>query len=322
MDILVFLENQQGTLHRISREAVVAAQEFAREPGLSVAAFWLGTLPPGVAEELNALGVAEWIQVSSPVLNDYSADGYTAAFCELIRQEQPRYIFMGHSYRVRDFVPRVSTRLNRPFISDVIHFAWKEQGPVFTKQIFNAKMVTDMQAQGDGPVLVSFQAAAFSEEKLAAGSPAAREMTLDLPADIVRSRAEEPFQEETGGVDLTAADLIVSIGRGIGKKENIPLAQALADKMGAELGSSRPLVDAGWMPPQRQVGSSGQSVAPKLYFALGISGAIQHVIGMKGSKNVVAINKDPEAPIFEIADYGVVGDILELIPLLTEALPG
>lgn len=320
MDILILMEEQQGKIHRMSREAVVAAQEFAGTHQLKTAALIFGDSNQALAQEASEFGVDEILTVPNSALNDYSADGYTAALAQVVKQENPRYVFMGHSYMARDFVPRVSARLNCPFIGDVIGIVEKEGSPAFTKQVFNAKLVTDVSPKIDGPVLVGFQAGAFSSEKLSAGSPVIREVSVELSDADIRTTSETPFQEETGGVDLTAADLIVSIGRGIGKRENIPIAETLAQKMGAELGSSRPLVDVGWMKPQRQVGSSGQSVSPKLYFALGISGAIQHVIGMKASKNVVAINKDPDAPIFEIADYGVVGDILELMPLLTEAL--
>ncbi len=321
MDILVFLEEHQGKIHRMSREAIVAAQEFAQSHQYSVSALILGDPSKHLFDEAAEFGVDECITVDHPLLATYSADGFTAALTQIISAEKPSYIFMGHSYMVRDFVPRVSARLHCPFIVDVIGIVDRDGGVAFTKQVFNAKMVTDVQPMTSGPVIVSFQAAAYSAEKLKAGSPSHREVTVNLAETDIRVTSEAPFQEETGGVDLTAADLIVSIGRGIGKQENIPVAEALAQRMGAELASSRPLVDAGWMPPQRQVGSSGQSVSPKLYFALGISGAIQHVIGMKSSKHVVAINKDPDAPIFEIADYGVVGDIMEIMPLLTEALP-
>ncbi|MFQ6614118.1 MAG: electron transfer flavoprotein subunit alpha/FixB family protein [Fidelibacterota bacterium] len=321
MDILVFLEEHQGKIHRMSREAVVAAQEFARDRGFKISALILGDSQERLSSEAAGFGVDECLVVPHPLLNAYSADGFTAAFAQIIQAENPRYIFMGHSYMVRDFISRVSARLHCPFIGDVIGITDHEGSPAFTKQVFNAKMVTDVCPQGEGPILISFQAAAYSADKLSPGAPVWRETSIELMEADLRAKSEEPFQEASGGVDLTAADVIVSIGRGIGKQENIPLAEALAEKMKAELGSSRPLVDAGWMPPQRQVGSSGQSVTPKLYFALGISGAIQHVIGMKGSKNVVAINKDPDAPIFEIADYGVVGDILELMPLLIEAIP-
>jgi electron transfer flavoprotein alpha subunit len=208
----------------------------------------------------------------------------------------------------------------KPFLVDNVDVSTNEGNAVFTKQMFNAKLFSDVIPTGDGPYLISFQSAAFSSEKVDLGSAAVRNCTVNLDVSMIRTESEEPFQEEAGGIDLTSADIIVSIGRGIGKEENIPLAVELSKALGGELAASRPVVDSGWLPSAHQIGSSGQSVSPKLYLALGISGAIQHVVGMKGSKNIVTINKDPDAPIFEISDYGVVGDILEIIPKLTEAI--
>jgi electron transfer flavoprotein alpha subunit len=209
--------------------------------------------------------------------------------------------------------------LQRPFLCDVISLNTAND-LTFTKQAFNAKLAADLGVASEGTVLVSFQSAAFNADLISSGSADIREVAVDLNEGMIKTTAEEPFQEEAGGVDLTAAEIIISIGRGIGKEENLPIAEALAQAIGGEISSSRPVVDSGWLPSFRQIGSSGQTVSPKLYFALGISGAIQHVVGMKGSKNIVAINKDGEAPIFELADYGVVGDLLEIVPKLTEAI--
>ena len=189
----------------------------------------------------------------------------------------------------------------------------------FVKQVLNAKLNATVSASSD-TVILSFQSAAFSDEDLVPGSCASRPFEVNLDTAMVRSETEELFQEDAGDVDLENAEFIISVGRGIEKEENIPMVFALAKALGAEVSASRPVGDSGWMESFRQVGSSGQTVAPKLYFSLGISGAIQHVVGMKGSKNILAINKDSEAPIFEIADYAVIGDILEIIPKLLEAL--
>jgi electron transfer flavoprotein alpha subunit len=320
MDILVLLEERNGSLHRMSLEAVAAAQALGRDLGLSTAALALGADASALAEEAAARDLGEVLVVNEPLLKDYSSDGYAGAVRQVIEQESPRYVMAGHTYRVRDFLPKVSARLRKPLIGDVIAYRVENGAPVFVRQVFHAKLVADVVPQGDPPVLVSFQAAAFQAEAAASGSAPVREVSVSLSPEQIRTRAEAPFQEAAGGVDLTAAEVIVSVGRGIGKEENLPVAQALAEALGAELGSSRPVVDAGWLPSAHQVGSSGQSVAPKLYLALGISGAIQHVVGMKGAQHIVAINKDPEAPIFEVADYGVVGDLLEIVPVLTEAV--
>ncbi len=304
MDILIVLEESNGQIHRMGLESIAAGQHLADEMGLTAGALQLG----------------EVLKVNDALLESYSADGYSEAVKQIIDQENPTYVLFGHTYQVRDYVPRLSAKLNKPFLVDNIAIRVENGQPIFTKQMFNAKLSADVEANGSGPFLVSFQSAAFSMDAAAAGSASIRETAVQLDTAMIRTKSEPPFQEEAGGIDLTSADIIVSIGRGIGKEENIPLAIELSKALGGELAASRPVVDSGWLPSAHQIGSSGQSVSPKLYLALGISGAIQHVVGMKGSKNIVTINKDPDAPIFEISDYGVVADILEIIPKLTEAI--
>ncbi|MBT7495174.1 MAG: electron transfer flavoprotein subunit alpha/FixB family protein [Candidatus Marinimicrobia bacterium] len=320
MDILIILEDSNGKIHRMGLESIVAAQKMASGLGLTMGAVVMGANGDALANEASAYNIGEVIKVNDDLLVSYSSDGYAEAVKQIIEQENPTYVLFGHTYQVRDFAPKVSAKLMKPFLVDNVAFSTDGGKVVFAKQMFNAKLFSDVTPNGDGPYLVSFQSAAFSADKIETGSAAVRDGSIALDASMIKTESEDPFQEEAGGVDLTSAELIVSVGRGIGKEENIPLAQALAKALGAELASSRPVVDAGWLPSAHQVGSSGQSVSPKMYLALGISGAIQHVVGMKGSKNIVAINKDPEAPIFEIADYGVVGDVLEIVPKLTEAL--
>ncbi len=320
MDILIVLEDNNGKIHRMGLESIVAAQKMAGGLGLSMGAVVLGANANALAEQASGYSIGEVIKVNDDLLASYSSDGYAEAVKQVIEREKPTYVLFGHTYQVRDYAPKVSAKLMKPFLVDNVAVSTEGGKAVFTKQMFNAKLFSDVSPSGDGPYLVSFQSAAFSADKVETGSATVREGSVTLDTSMIKTESETPFQEEAGGVDLTSADLIVSVGRGIGKEENIPLAQELAKALGAELASSRPVVDAGWLPSAHQVGSSGQSVSPKMYLALGISGAIQHVVGMKGSKNIVAINKDPEAPIFEIADYGVVGDVLEIVPKLTEAL--
>ncbi len=320
MDILVVLENKHGAIHLMSREALAVAQEIGSECGLSVGALALGADATPLAAVACDLALDEVLLLEHDLLANYTADGFSTAVAEVISSEQPRYIFFGHTYQVRDYVPRISAKIRRPFLNDVVTYSIVNGKPEFSKQAFNAKLIATLQTLNDGPILVSVQSAAFSAEALQIGSATVRAVNVDLSDTAIRTRPEEPFQEATGGVDLSSAEIIVSVGRGIGKEEHILMAQKLAKVLGAELAASRPVVDADWLPPHHQVGSSGQTVAPKLYLALGISGAIQHVVGMKGSKNIIVINKDLEAPIFEIADYGVVGDVLEILPKLTAAL--
>ncbi len=320
MDILIVFEAKDGQAHRMSLETVAAAQSMAKELNLTTAVLTMGKDAKSLAENASALDVGEVLTLEHDLLTEYSADGYTEALKQIIAQESPTYVVMGYTYQARDWVPKVSAQLAIPYISDVISVKAEGDSPVFTRMVYNGKLISDITPTRGDTAIVSFQAAAYPEDSVISGSAETRSVEVELDASMIRTVSEPPFQEESGGVDLSGAEVIVSVGRGIGKEENIPLVEALAKSLNAEVGSSRPIVDAGWLPTFRQVGSSGQSVAPKLYLALGISGAIQHIVGMKGSKNIVAINKDAEAPIFEIADYGVVGDILEILPKLTEAI--
>ena len=310
MDILVVLEDNRGSLHRMSKEAIAGAQKM----GGSISALAIGVNADAMAGELSGVDLTEVITINHDLVSSYNADGYSDVVSQVIKSESPQTIVIGHSYQTRDFMPRVSAKLDIPFIPDIISM---DDGIV--KQVLNAKLNALVTTSAD-QVILSFQSATFSEEAMVTGSCLTRSIEVNLDSSIVRSEAEDPFQEDAGDVDLESAELIVSIGRGIEKEENISMAFDLAKVLGAEVSASRPVVDSGWVESFRQVGSSGQTVAPKLYFSLGISGAIQHVVGIKGSKNILAINKDPDAPIFEIADYAVVGDLLDIIPKLIEAL--
>lgn len=310
MDILVVLEDNRGSLHRMSKEAIIGAQQL----GGSISALAIGDNADALASELSGFDLEEVITVKHDLVSSYNADGYAMVVQKVVESESPKTILAGHTYQTRDFMPRVSAKIDAPFIPDIISI---DDG--LTKQILNAKLNATVSSSNEQMIL-SFQSAAFSEESIKPGFCSSRSFDVSLDSSQVRAESEDPFQEAAGGVDLESADLIVSIGRGMEKEENISLAFDLAEALGAEVSASRPVVDSGWVEPFRQVGSSGQNVSPKLYFALGISGAIQHVVGMKGSKNILAINKDPDAPIFEIADYAVVGDVLEIVPKLIEKL--
>ena len=320
MDILVVLEDSNGKIHRLALEAIVGAQKLAESQNLNVSVLAIGLNASNLASEAAQYEFDKVLKVKNDHLSTYSSDGYTEAVMQVIERESPKYILFGHTYQVRDFVPKLSAKLMKPFLADSVAFETNEDATVLTKQMYNAKLLSDMVPVNEPPYLVSFQSAAFSSDNIKPGNAQIVDYDISFDPSIIKTQSEEPFKESSEDLDLTSADLIVSVGRGIGKEENIPLAKELAQVIGADLSSSRPVVDSGWLPSVHQVGSSGQSVAPKMYLALGISGAIQHVVGMKGSKNIVAINKDPDAPIFELADYGVVGDLLEILPKLTEAL--
>ena len=252
------------------------------------------------------------------MLKEYTADGYTAAVDALVRKTNPRIVLFPHTYQARDFAPKVATRFGQVLISDVIAARVEAGSPIFVRLLFQGKLNGDVRPTGNGPYFASIQAGAWRADSLKSGSAEVETFSPRLDAANIREKPEAPFRESARAVDLTAAEIIVSVGRGIKEKENIPVVEELAKALGAELAASRPICDAGWLPMERQVGSSGQTVAPKVYMAVGISGAIQHLVGMKGAKTIVAINKDPNAPIFEVADYGIVGDLFEVVPALVE----
>ena len=320
MSILIILEDNNGKIHRMGLESIAGAQKLASSTGLKTSAVVMGSNADALADEASQFDLGEVIRIKDELLSNYSSDGYAHAVKQIIDSESPTYVLFGHSYQVRDYVPKLSAKLMKPFLADNIALNVNGDTMTLTKQMFNAKLFSDVTPSDVGPHLISLQSAAYNADTIASGSPSVRDYEVSLDSSMLKTQSEEPFKESAEDLDLTAAELIVSVGRGIGKEENIPLAQEFAKTIGAELSSSRPVVDSGWLPSVHQVGSSGQSVSPKMYLALGISGAIQHVVGMKGSKNIVAINKDPDAPIFEIADYGVVGDVLEILPKLNEAL--
>ncbi|HTS69518.1 MAG TPA: electron transfer flavoprotein subunit alpha/FixB family protein [Terriglobia bacterium] len=320
--ILVFAEHQGGKLNRPTWEALAAAQHLAQGLGTTVTAVLMGNNLAPLAAELAAAAVQEVLSVDSPLLAEYTADGYALALRAVIEQQKPRFVVFSHTYQVRDFAPKLATALDRGLVSDCLGYRNEDGKLIFVRQVFQGKYCADVELAGDAPYFVSFQAAAFREDAVQRGaSPAPiNPVAVELSPESIRAKPGERFREAKQAVDLTQAELIVAVGRGIKAPENVDLAKKLADALGAELGASRPICDNGWLPMDRQIGSSGQTVAPKLYLALGISGAIQHMVGMKGSSTVVAINKDKEAPIFEVATYGIVGDIFEIVPPLIEEI--
>lgn len=318
--ILVVAEQREGKLNRVSLETIAAAQAIAAETNWTIEAAVFGSGVAAFATELAGKKLAKVYAIESPKLAKYEPDGTVAALKGFIQQKQPKLVLMPHTYQVRDFAPQLATGLGRTLISDAIGFHKAGDKLVFTRQMFQGKFAADVSFACDPPHFVTFQAGAFRGDKAEAGASAAPVETVNVEiADaLIRNQAEAPFKEAKQAVDLTQAEIIVSVGRGIKEEKNIALAKALADALGGEIAASRPICDSGWLPMDRQIGSSGQTVAPKLYLAVGISGAIQHIVGMKGARSIIAINKDAEAPIFEIADFGVVGNLFDILPLLTE----
>ncbi len=322
--ILVFVEHRAGVVSKQAIEAIAAASDLAGQRGgsgsaLAITAVILGAVDSAVVQEIAGYNVAKVVHATNAKLNDYTPDGYTDAMEQVVRKLEPEFVVMPHTYLVRDFAPKLAARFEKALISDCIRVRTENGSSTFTRRIFLGKVDADVVSDGAAPIFVTFQSGAYRADQAQKGSGAPVE-TMEVEVGEIRMTPEEPFQEVKQAVDLSKAEIIIAIGRGIKGKENIALAEKLAEVLGGDIAASRPICDAEWLPIDRQIGSSGQTVAPKLYIALGISGAIQHLVGMKNSGTIVAINKDPEAPIFDIADYGIVGDLFEAVPVLTEEL--
>ena len=319
--ILVIAEQKDGKLNRASWEAIAAAQQLSGgSMPLTVAV--AGQRVAAAAGELAQAAVAEVIAVEHEALAHYTPDGFVIALQQVVSQASPALVFLPHTYQTRDFAPTLAARMDCAIVTDVIGVKNEGGTPAFSRPMFQGKLTADVVPQGPGPHFVTIQIGAFRADAAAKGSAAAPVSSASITIDQaqLRQKPEAPFQEAKQAVDLSQAERIVAVGRGIKSQENLAVAEQLAKAFGAELAASRPICDNGWLPMERQIGSSGQTVAPKLYVALGISGAIQHLVGMKGSRTIVAINKDAEAPIFEVADYGVQGDLFELAPAIIAEL--
>lgn len=311
MNSLIIIEHKNGKIHRMSKEAIAGAQKL----GSKITALVIGRDCENVAKDLLNFEMEKTIIVNHDLVPSYNVDGYKAVIKQVFDSVDPKMIIAGHTYQSRDFMPRVSAALDVPLIADLIEV----ENDRYVKQVMNSKLNASITSNQDR-VILTFQSASFSEDDIIKGSNNLEQFEVSIDPSSIKSKTDDPFQESSSEVDLESADFIVSVGRGIEKEENKSIAFDLAQVLGAEVSASRPVVDAGWLPTARQVGSSGSTVSPKLYFSLGVSGAIQHVVGMKGSKNILAINKDPDAPIFEISDYAVVGDVLEIVPKLINKL--
>jgi electron transfer flavoprotein alpha subunit len=318
--ILVVVEQRESKLNRVSWETITAGQAIAAATGWTLDAAVVGSKASALASEVAAKKVAKVYAVESPKLEHYTPDAFAAGLNQFLIAKQPKLVLMPHTYQVRDFVPKLATSMGRTVISDCIGFKHENGKLVFTRQMFQGKFTADVSFTSDAPWFVTFQNGAFRGDQAEAGPSAApvETVSVDIADGVVRTKPQEVFKEVKQAVDLTQAEIIVSVGRGIKEQKNIEMAKQLADALGGEIAASRPICDSGWLPMDRQVGSSGQTVAPKLYLALGISGAIQHIVGMKGARAIIAVNKDSEAPIFEIADYAVVANLFDIVPPLIE----
>ncbi|HEV2289664.1 MAG TPA: electron transfer flavoprotein subunit alpha/FixB family protein [Candidatus Acidoferrales bacterium] len=323
MKILLITEQREGKWNKVSFETLAAAQQTTSQAGGSLSGVVIGQGISGLADELAEFKLDEVLLVENALLDKYTPDGYSIALRQVIEQAKPDIVLFPHTYQVRDFAPKLAASLGKGMIGDCVGYRYENGKLIFVRQMFQGRTAADVVFQGAAPWFASFQSGAFRADlaaKKEGGNAAIKPIAVELKSEQIRTKPLDLFREAKQAVDLTQAPILVSIGRGIKAPENIPLAEKLAKALGAELSASRPICDEGWLPMERQIGSSGQTVSPKLYLALGISGAIQHVVGMKGSRCIAAINKDQNAPIFEIADYGVVGDLFEIVPALTEEL--
>ncbi len=324
--ILVVVEQREGKLNRVSFETLAGAQALAKETGWTVEAAVVGDGIASVAAEIAKTAVAKVYAIEDKALEPYTPDGFVTALKAFIEAGKPKLVLLPHTYQVRDFAPRLAAALGTVLVSDAVGYKLEGGKLLFTRQMFQGKFVADVSLAGEGtggnagagPWFISFQTGAFRGDQVESGAAPIEQ--VKATTGEIRTRPEAPFREAKQAVDLTQAEIIVSVGRGIKEQKNIEIARALADALGGEIAASRPICDAGWLPMERQVGSSGQTVSPKLYLALGISGAIQHIVGKKGSRTIIAINKDADAPIFEVADVAVVGDLFAIVPALTEEI--
>jgi electron transfer flavoprotein alpha subunit len=316
-DILVVAETRRGELRDVSLELVTAALGIKEPAGGRLRVAVLDPQPEQYSSALSVEGVDELLLVATPV-EHFEAHVYGRAVGELIEAERPGLVVLGHTIDSLGFGPAVAAHRGLGFASDVVSLAW-EDGPVAVRGAYGDKLLAELEFPGKETTLVMLRPGTFEPASAGAGSVATR--TVELALDGAASTEHLGFEEvQEAGVDITKAPFLVSIGRGIEDKDEIPRFEALAERLGATLSVSRPLVDAGWMPSARQVGQSGKTVKPRVYLAMGISGAVQHLAGMRTAETIIAVNTDPEAPIFGVAHYGAVADLFEVADELEQAL--
>ena len=323
MKILFVTEQRGGHWNKVSFETLAAAQQIAQQAKGALSGAVIGKGIAALADQLSGYQLDEVLSIEHDLLAEYTPDAFSIALRQTIESAKPDLVLLPHTYQVRDFAPKLAASMQRGMIGDCIGYHHENGKLIFVRQMFQGRTAADVVFTGAPPWIASFQAGAFRADlavKHATGKAPVKSVSVELKPEQIRTRPLELFREAKQAVDLTQAPILVSVGRGIKAPENIPMAEKLAKLMGGEVSASRPICDEGWLPMDRQIGSSGQTVMPKLYLALGISGAIQHVVGMKGARTIAAINKDQNAPIFEVADYGIVGDLFEIVPAMIEEL--
>ena len=316
--IFVVTEHKDNKFKPITSELLVFAQRMSRDFGEPITAVVLGSSVTALADELKTKKIDRVIMADHESLRDYSPDAYVEILKAIIGQEKPFAVLIGHTTQGMDFAPRLAVGLRRPLIAGCVEYENQAGKLILTRQIFNAKMNMRTSPKGEAPYLATASPGAFPGDEVEVGGNAEVVSFSVQTAAASRRKVLERLEAEKGKADLTAAPIIVSGGRGLKQKENFNIIFELAEAVGGSVGASRPVVDAEWLPREYQIGSSGQTVSPRLYFAIGISGAIQHLVGMQTSRCIVAINKDAEAPIFKVAHYGIVDDLFKVVPVLTK----
>lgn len=315
--ILLLAEQRFGSINETTLELITAAKKFAElKPG-KISLAILGEKIGDFAKTLSKLPVDEVIKVENPLLKDYTPDGYAKVMVELVKKTDTETILIAHTYQGMDLSAKIATKLNIGLASNCSNFELKDDTILWTRPAYNTKLKQKIFLK-DKTLMATIERGAFPQAKQAENQAAITEHKTDLKESDIRTKVKEVISVMKGSTDISKEKILVAAGRGIGKPENIHLLKELAKALGGDLAASRPVVDAGWTERERQVGQSGKNVSPDLYLACGISGAMQHVSGMKKSKCIVAINKDPDAPIFSLAHYGIVGDLMEVVPALIE----
>ena len=315
-EIFAIAEHRQGQVRDVTYEILTKGRELAEKTGAELVAVIMG-------KEVNehAKALAEYAKmvllIQDPRLENFNSEAYRKILTHLINEHKPSLVLMGHTSYGIDLAPRLATALNIPLGTDCIDLAYEDGTLTLTRQMFGGKVNVKATVRKAETYILTVRQATFAPEK---PTPAANGQIIETPSRLTEDISEKHFIQYVlpppGGIDITAADKLVGVGRGIKDVANIPMVEELAKTMGAAVSCSRPIVDKGWLPTDRQVGTSGKTVKPKLYIALGISGAFQHVLGMKSSDLIIAVNKDPKAPIFSFADYGIVEDLFKIVPPL------
>lgn len=320
-EVLVVAEHREGKLHDAALEAMALGQQVAEATGGHATVALLGHRLGELAKDIASHGLAV-LQVEGEALAPYTPEGYAEALRGLLGEENPALVLAAHTATGYEFLPRFAGEANLPIVTDCVDLRLQDGTLVAHRSIFNGKVVAEVEVAGPGPFVATLRPATVKPLARAAHPGAIRTVQAKVDPSCIRRKVLGVERPETGDVDLSQAEVIVAVGRGIKEKQNLKLIEDFAKVVGGVVAGSRPLIDKEWLPWSRQVGSSGRTVKPKLYIACGISGATQHISGIKGSEIIIAINTDPTAPIFDVATFGVVGDLFKVIPLTIKELKG